>query len=121
MMGSNIAQRVAHVRAALNGGITLILGNHDRGRGIYKNAGFNDVQREWVGRLPPQGGPLIYMRHHPPERPEAKHAEYDLMLCGHVHTKWKNKGKLVNVGVDQWGYAPVALSTLVDRYALKRR
>jgi len=30
------------------------------------------------------------------------------MFCGHVHESWKTCwGRFVNVGVDQWGYAPV--------------
>ena len=30
------------------------------------------------------------------------------LLHGHVHCAWKQKGKMINVGVDQWNYAPVS-------------
>lgn len=35
------------------------------------------------------------------------------LLCGHVHEKWKTRGKMINVGVDVWDYKPVALEDLV--------
>jgi len=31
-----------------------------------------------------------------------------ILLCGHVHDKWKVKGRQINVGVDVWNYAPVS-------------
>lgn len=38
---------------------------------------------------------------------------YHYGLCGHVHEKWRRRGKVINVGVDQWGFAPVDLDTLL--------
>lgn len=35
------------------------------------------------------------------------------LLCGHVHEKWRQRSKAVNVGVDAWGGQPVAESELV--------
>jgi len=35
------------------------------------------------------------------------------LLCGHVHVSWKTKGRMINVGVPQWDYAPVSLDTLI--------
>lgn len=34
------------------------------------------------------------------------------LLCGHVHEKWKTRGKMVNVGVDQWDYKPVSIDAI---------
>lgn len=31
------------------------------------------------------------------------------LLHGHVHGAWKQKGRMINVGVVHWGYAPVSL------------
>jgi len=121
MMGPNVATRLQVLRPALNGYIILVQGNHDRGPGIYRKAGFDHVCSRWDGALPDDNGVRILMRHHPPERPEPRHAEYDLILCGHVHEKWLNRGKVVNVGVDQWNYTPVSLETLVQRFASRRR
>jgi calcineurin-like phosphoesterase family protein len=36
------------------------------------------------------------------------------LFCGHVHEKWRMKGKMINVGVDAWGGYPVNLNTLVQ-------
>jgi calcineurin-like phosphoesterase family protein len=110
IMGQRIGERATALRARLNGKITLVLGNHDRGIKVYHDAGFDAVVR-WR-RLWLDAG-LVWMRHHPPQRPMDEHAEYRLMLCGHVHEKWKQKGKLVNVGVDQWDFTPVHLDTLL--------
>jgi len=53
-----------------------------------------------------------------------RHLEYRLpahpgvLLCGHVHEKWKVKSNedsvMVNVGVDQWGFTPVDIETVAD-------
>lgn len=42
-----------------------------------------------------------------------------LLLCGHVHEKWltrksPNGTLMINVGVDQHGFAPVSLETLIE-------
>lgn len=121
MMGPNVAARLAALRPALKGHIILVQGNHDRGSGIYRKAGFDHVCSRWDGHLPTDNGVRILMRHHPPERPLPEHAQYDLILCGHVHEKWLNRGKVVNVGVDQWNYTPVALEVLVQRFVGRRR
>jgi calcineurin-like phosphoesterase family protein len=34
-------------------------------------------------------------------------------FCGHVHEKWKRKGDVINVGVDQWDFRPVTLPELL--------
>jgi calcineurin-like phosphoesterase family protein len=35
------------------------------------------------------------------------------LLHGHVHTRWKVRGRMINVGVDAWNYAPVHLDELL--------
>ena len=112
-MGSNLAERTAAIRKRLNGDITIVLGNHDRSANFYRTAGFQDARSSWSGFMPPQSKCKILMRHRPPERPLPEHAEYDLILCGHVHEKWLHRGKVVNVGVDQWGFRPVTLEALL--------
>ena len=34
------------------------------------------------------------------------------LLHGHVHELWKVRDRMINVGVDQWDFAPVSLETL---------
>ena len=36
------------------------------------------------------------------------------LLHGHVHTAWKVKGNMINVGVDQWNMKPVGHERLLD-------
>jgi calcineurin-like phosphoesterase family protein len=41
------------------------------------------------------------------------------LICGHVHTAWRDSvgergGRMINVGVDQWGFAPVPESALAE-------
>lgn len=110
-MGPDLARRVAAIRRRLAGRIVLVLGNHDRSAAFYRRAGFDHVTSSDYTLTTPAG--LVWMRHHPPERALVEHDAYRLLLCGHVHEKWKQKGKLINVGVDQWGYAPVHLDTLL--------
>ena len=34
------------------------------------------------------------------------------LLHGHVHEKWKVKGRMINVGVDAWDFYPIPISTI---------
>lgn len=34
------------------------------------------------------------------------------LLHGHVHTHWKKRGHMINVGVCQWDYAPVSIDEI---------
>lgn len=34
------------------------------------------------------------------------------LLCGHVHEKWKQLDKMINVGCDVWDYRPVSLDKI---------
>lgn len=36
------------------------------------------------------------------------------LLCGHVHERWQERGRMFNVGVDARGFAPVAESVIVE-------
>jgi len=36
------------------------------------------------------------------------------LIHGHVHSAWKTKGRMVNVGVDVWDFRPVAETVLAD-------
>lgn len=119
---------IKRVLADLNGEKYLILGNHDRplkkeGRAL--EAGF-----AWAGsNLSYQlGKHLVNLSHYPyagaefaldrfvDKRPKNNGS---WLLHGHVHTAWKIKPeqRMINVGVDQWDYAPVSaeeLEALID-------
>ena len=36
------------------------------------------------------------------------------LIHGHVHGLWRQKGRMINVGVDVWNYRPVAAETLLQ-------
>ncbi len=36
------------------------------------------------------------------------------LLCGHVHESWKQRGRMINVGVDAWGGRPVSEAEIID-------
>lgn len=60
-----------------------------------------------------------YERAYKPEFTKAPPA-YDIFLCGHVHEKWKRRGSIINVGVDQWDFRPVTLYELLEEEEKKQ-
>lgn len=36
------------------------------------------------------------------------------LLCGHVHESWRQRDRMINVGVDAWGGEPVSEETLCE-------
>ena len=110
----------------LNGRHILIRGNHDRTVTSMLSIGFAEVHNSL--RLSLDSGRL-FLRHLPPKAYKgdddrdfercllAEPLEpVDIWLCGHVHEQWRYKAALlpiINVGVDQWGFAPVTLAELL--------
>ena len=37
------------------------------------------------------------------------------LLHGHVHEKWRQQGRMVNVGVDVWDFTPIAEDVITGR------
>jgi calcineurin-like phosphoesterase family protein len=114
----------------LHGTKHLVAGNHDRcweGHGaraeasmqMYRDAGFETIRSTHDIEL---AGRRVLLHHFPYEgdshdddryvqwRPED---EGDWLFHGHVHTKWRQNGRMINVGVDVWDLAPVAQDTLL--------
>lgn len=100
----------------LNGKIVLVRGNHDKDRHLHlfdlvvdgvalKIGEFNCFLTHW---------PIEVGRKYQNNSPELKLLEvYDRIINGHVHEKWKVKGKNVNVGVDVWDFKPIHIDELV--------
>ena len=116
--------------AALNGRKLLLAGNHDRcwaGHGRraegwterYLAAGFAEVQQ---GQTKITVGDQPVVACHFPYRGDSHdHDRYveqrpvdqgEWLLHGHVHERWRQRGRMINVGVDAWACSPVAESTL---------
>jgi len=116
----------------------LIAGNHDRcwignGRraldwtGRYLDAGFDEVhQGEVALDLDGPGaldgvGAKVTMCHFPyrgdshddDRYPEHRPVdEGGWLLHGHVHDRWRQAGRMINVGVDAWDFKPVSASAI---------
>lgn len=110
----------------LSGKHILVAGNHDKchpchkkhgpARRKYAQYGFTNVYIDTV-----QFGDGIVLNHLPYVGDSGHEARYpqfrpkdegSWLLHGHVHEAWKTRGRMINVGVDQWNYAPVKLETL---------
>ena len=109
----------------------LVPGNHDgcwKGRGksdkqrvLYESAGLEIVDRpdpiEIASRqvllchFPTAGDTDEYVDKFSAWRPSLRG---EWLVHGHVHQKWRQRGREINVGVDAWGGYPVAESQLEE-------
>jgi calcineurin-like phosphoesterase family protein len=115
-------ERTEEILEQLNGRIEMVLGNHDfykrHNRPGYETpvaVWFPHIHnRSWVVDVSPA------TRYELVHRPEDALGVTHVVLCGHVHEKWKTRTvyrvggdyTVINVGVDQWGYAPVSTEQL---------
>jgi calcineurin-like phosphoesterase family protein len=136
---------VEGILARLNGEHILFAGNHDkcwlseRLALDYKFYGFKVVTinpgvcilgyeglRALAFHLPPITSSNVDARY-AEHRPVVNLNKTDLVLCGHVHERFrhyihsesshtKNRVPVINVGVDQWNFAPVSEEQLVEYY-----
>jgi calcineurin-like phosphoesterase family protein len=121
-------KNVRQVVPLLNGTKHLVAGNHDlchssnSGAGAYRkryvDVGFEDVCESLYLSV---GGQRVLCHHMPffdlkdPDQrfPEHKpHNQGGWLLHGHVHQRWKIKGRQINVGVDVWDFYPVSISVI---------
>jgi calcineurin-like phosphoesterase family protein len=124
----------------LNGRKILVAGNHDRcwpGHGQradgwadrYLAAGFAEILPGSVLAGPPASvylaGRRALLSHFPyagggDSHGEDRFAQHRLpddggwLLCGHVHSAWRQRGRMINVGVDAWGGTPVSEAQLAE-------
>ncbi len=131
--------RLAAFLAELNGSITIVPGNHDVfWPGRIKAGGRTAASvQEAVETLAATGvtvdadpAPLdiageLAALHHFPYRGDSgdhddryiEHRPVDTggwLIHGHVHEQWRQRGRMINVGVDAWSQAPVHLDTIAD-------
>ncbi len=114
----------------LNGTKLLLAGNHDRcwsGHGRraegwterYLDAGFTAVEQ---GSLNLAIGSFDVLACHFPYRGDSHdHDRYvderpvdagEWLVHGHVHERWRQRGRMINVGSDAWDFRPVEAATL---------
>lgn len=88
---------------ALRGQKILVQGNHDGSESRMRRMGFAAFYKGAISCALPGLGTAVRLTHQP---------IFDALptLCGHVHEKWKRQANCLNVGVDQWGFAPVSVN-----------
>jgi calcineurin-like phosphoesterase family protein len=118
----------------LNGRKLLLAGNHDRcwselghrAEGWterYLEAGFAEIHQGqvWI-ELGERRVPACHFPYRGDSHDEDRYVEErptdtgDWLLHGHVHERWRQRGRMINVGVDAWNYRPVSefeLATLI--------
>jgi calcineurin-like phosphoesterase family protein len=118
----------------LNGEHHLIAGNHDhvhpvhhKGKEgkrqnaykLYYDSGFKTIQLELKIRI---GGRSVLL-HHMPFQGDHEVERFtafrptdrgDWLLHGHIHEKWRQRGRMINVGVDAWDYRPVSIEQITQ-------
>lgn len=114
----------------LRGRKILVAGNHDRcwaGHGRraegwterYLEAGFGEVRQ---GEVELDVCGVTALACHFPYRGDSQDQDRYLdyrpvdrgawLLHGHVHERWRQSGRMINVGVDVWDYQPVPEATI---------
>jgi len=92
----------------LNGTIIYMRGNHDRNNGLKHTFQYAVME---LGKI------QFLIIHKPPLTLEAIPCKCDAIICGHVHTAWKEKWLgdklMINVGVDVRNFAPVFASEVI--------
>jgi calcineurin-like phosphoesterase family protein len=118
--------RTREILAQLNGHKILIRGNHDknffRKDGTLKDLPFEATHNNLKINL--SDGTLVTLSHYQ----YLGHADLDgrdftskqveddggYLLHGHVHRGWQINGRMINVGIDVWGYTPVCEKQILD-------
>lgn len=98
-----------YYRNQLNGEIILIQGNHDKS---------NRCRSLLQSAVIEHGGHKLFLIHDPHKYP---YRRYDIVLCGHIHEKWRFKREVknnkvitfCNVGVDVWDFKPVNINEIL--------
>jgi len=121
----------------LNGTKYLVPGNHDFCHSYHKKGRNEENRKIWIKKyedngwivLPEQttfdisGVATVNLCHHPYVLIDSRDDKYlkwrpkddgRWLLCGHVHEKWKVVDKMINIGVDQWGFKPVSVQQIQD-------
>lgn len=122
----------------LNGEHVLVAGNHDRfspayghekvkreiWREHYLAAGFEEAWPDDEGPLVTAiGAQMVLLSHYPYAGDpgyDQRFAELRLrdtgawLLHGHVHATWRQRGRMINVGVDAWGGFPVSEEQIAE-------
>jgi len=113
--------------------IVLVPGNHDKCHSMHSKSAYwieryqqvgIDIAPEWWDMELSDGTVVAYS--HFPYSGESVEGRTDRfmqnrptdegrwLLCGHVHTAWRQRGRQINVGIDAWGGQPVSEITIME-------
>jgi calcineurin-like phosphoesterase family protein len=116
----------------LHGNKHLVMGNHDLchpvnkkkaelGRMLYLKAGFHSLSLESEIQISGQSVLLHHLPYLNPTTTDQYAGKYDKfrptnkgqwLLCGHIHEKWRQLNRMINVGVDVWDFSPVPITII---------
>jgi calcineurin-like phosphoesterase family protein len=118
--------------AGLHGRKVLVAGNHDRcwhGHGRraevwtrrYLDAGFDEiVQGETTMPLGGVAATLCHFPYRGDSHDQDRYVEHrpadrgGWLLHGHVHERWAQRDRMINVGVDVTGFRPISGPDIID-------
>jgi len=131
----NIDKSLLNVRRFRAGRVVIVTGNHDRCHSYNKKkaAGWLERYERLTGAEiingntevtisdgSTSGGSYVQVSHFPYAGDSHDHGDRGdrfaafrpvddgrWLLCGHVHTAWRQRGRMINVGIDAWGGLPV--------------
>lgn len=118
--------KMTEIMTQLNGKKKFLkMGNHDRGKNRLKTIGFDAVIPGNSRIDLTIGGDIRVQLSHYPYRKiyvdeasrrwdQAPEDGSGILLCGHIHEKWKLKDRMINVGVDVWDFTPISEPQLVE-------
>lgn len=135
-------EKLGSLLRQLNGRKILVAGNHDQPHPVsvnnkgrrpeelaryaraYREAGFDAVHLGGAFTLPDFGRVLVchYPYSDPPDWLRVRFPDDGAtpLLHGHVHDKWRFRGRMLNAGVEVQDYRPVSLREIRDRFRDER-
>lgn len=118
--------KTAPIIRCLNGTKILVMGNHDKGSDRWRHMGFAGVYM--INDMPTVKieGLEFRLSHFPYKEGVTKwHPDMYIpnepnmpLICGHVHTAWRQLGNMLNVGVELNGYTPVSEAQVAKEFGL---
>ena len=118
MLQNEVKHKPSYYESLINCNIVHIMGNHD-----WNNSVKGCIESATVKIC----GKTAYVKHIPPTKEELNNLPkiVNLVICGHVHDKWKSIVELtddmrfipiINVGCDVWKYRPIRSDELIGYY-----
>lgn len=115
--------KTKEIVSRLRGTIVLIRGNHDKKPHRFFTSVFPNYFITLPSSVVGAANGEVKLSHYPYKGVSCDERDFSerqlddqghWLLHGHVHCEWKQRGRMINVGVDQWAYAPVSEQEIID-------